>query len=365
MIQKILTHKPHYQTLDGLRGIAAIAVVIFHCYEILTPEISNNPIAHGFLAVDFFFCLSGFVIAYAYDNRIKSIGTKRFFVNRLIRLQPFVVLGTALGLAGLFIDPFVSTGAVQEFGWGKILLATLCSLLLLPAPILGRYGNVFPLNAPAWSLSMEYFINIIYVLVLVRLSKKVVLFLLALSLAALIYIAYTRKIILGGWGWGMGNYWDGYIRVLFSFIAGLTMYRFRLALQNKVPFIIYALLLTCMFLVPYFEKAWLLELIIVVIAFPSIIAAGAGTQVSGITKKVCEFLGEISYPLYMVHYWMIWILGNYAATNPGQQKLYLFSGMIVISSIVLAWVTLKWFDKPLRKWLAIKTQNKKMVNHQA
>lgn len=350
--------KPHFHVLDGLRGIAAIAVVIFHCYEILTPELTENPIAHGFLAVDFFFCLSGFVIAYAYDNRIGGIGAKQFFINRLIRLHPFIVLGTVLGLLGLFLDPFSVTHPVQEFGWGKIGIATICSLLMLPYPLLGRYENVFPLNAPAWSLSMEYFINIVYALVLVHISKKVLLVLLALSMALLIYTAYLHGNVLGGWGWGGGNYWDGYARVLFSFMTGLAVYRFQLVIQNKFRFWMYALLLLCLFLAPHFEKDWLLELLIVMLVFPSIIAAGAGTVVSGMVKRACVFLGNISYPLYMVHYWMIWILGNYAATNPSKFNLYIFSFIILLASIVMAWLALKLFDEPVRKWLAMK-QNRR------
>lgn len=68
----LLKTKTHFEILDGLRGIAAVAVVIFHFMEFAIPDYTKNFIAHGYLAVDFFFCLSGFVIAYAYDNRIKK-----------------------------------------------------------------------------------------------------------------------------------------------------------------------------------------------------------------------------------------------------------------------------------------------------
>jgi len=69
----ILRPKQHFEILDGLRGVAALAVVVFHFMEIVIPDYSKNFIAHGFLAVDFFFCLSGFVIGYAYDNRIENM----------------------------------------------------------------------------------------------------------------------------------------------------------------------------------------------------------------------------------------------------------------------------------------------------
>lgn len=100
-----LTSRQHFEILDGLRGVAALAVVIFHFMEWVFPDISKNFIGHGFLAVDFFFCLSGFVIGYAYDNRIQQIGNTAFFKLRLIRLHPLVVAGSVLGLLGYFLIP--------------------------------------------------------------------------------------------------------------------------------------------------------------------------------------------------------------------------------------------------------------------
>ena len=92
-----LKSKPHFEILDGLRGLAAIVVVIFHFMEIIITDFSKNFIAHGYLAVDFFFCLSGFVIAYAYDTRIAGMGLKTFIKLRLIRLQPLVIIDSILG----------------------------------------------------------------------------------------------------------------------------------------------------------------------------------------------------------------------------------------------------------------------------
>ena len=98
----LLGTKNHFEVLDGLRGIAALAIVIFHFMEWVFPDSSKNFIGHGFLAVDFFFCLSGFVIGYAYDDRIRKIGACQFIKLRLIRLHPLVILGSILGLIGFF-----------------------------------------------------------------------------------------------------------------------------------------------------------------------------------------------------------------------------------------------------------------------
>src|SRR5688572_33021217 len=123
-----LDTKQHFQILDGLRGIAALAVVIFHFMEWIFPDINNNFIGHGFLAVDFFFCLSGFVIGYAYDDRIKKMGVIEFFKSRLIRLHPLIVLGAVLGLVAFVFDPF--GGPAEAYSAGRIFLIFLSSIFL-------------------------------------------------------------------------------------------------------------------------------------------------------------------------------------------------------------------------------------------
>src|ERR1700759_926130 len=104
----ILKTKQHFEILDGLRGIAALAIVMFHFMEWVYTDYSKNFIGHGFLAVDFFFCLSGFVIGYAYDDRILQMGILNFFKSRLIRLHPLVIFGSILGLLAFLFDPFGS-----------------------------------------------------------------------------------------------------------------------------------------------------------------------------------------------------------------------------------------------------------------
>src|ERR1700710_1324405 len=125
----ILQTKQHFEILDGLRGVAALAVVTFHFMEwIYAPD--ENFIGHGFLAVDFFFCLSGFVIGYAYDDRISQMGVFEFFKSRIIRLHPLVISGSVLGLLAFLFDPF--GGHPELYSAGKIILTFLCSVLLIP-----------------------------------------------------------------------------------------------------------------------------------------------------------------------------------------------------------------------------------------
>lgn len=128
-----LNTKKHFEILDGLRGIAALGVVVFHFIEMYTPH-PDDLIAHAYLAVDFFFCLSGFVVAYAYDDRLPKMGLKTFFKQRLIRLHPLVVLGTILGLLGFIFDPFGNQWEAYS-GWTMVLLF-LASILMIPYPII-------------------------------------------------------------------------------------------------------------------------------------------------------------------------------------------------------------------------------------
>ena len=126
---KAIEAKPHFAVLDGLRGVAAIGVVTFHFMEMVTWNYSKLWIGHGFLAVDFFFCLSGFVMGYAYDDRIAGMGVGRFLKARLIRLHPLVVLGTVLGLIAFYANPF---GVIPGYGPGKVTLMFAASLLMIP-----------------------------------------------------------------------------------------------------------------------------------------------------------------------------------------------------------------------------------------
>jgi len=216
----ILKTKQHFEILDGLRGIAALAVVTFHFMEIAYSDYSKNFIGHGFLAVDFFFCLSGFVIAYAYDDRIEKMGMLEFFKSRLIRLHPLVIFGSILGLLAFLFDPF--GGHLELYSAARIILVFVLSLLLIPFPVVAdRAFNQFSFNAPAWSLFWEYVANIFYALVLCRLRKSILIVLTIISAGFVFYVAHSSGNLMGGWG--KGNFWDGCSRVSYSFLAGMLV----------------------------------------------------------------------------------------------------------------------------------------------
>jgi hypothetical protein len=178
---------PHFAVLDGLRGVAALAVVVFHFMEFVVPDYTHSFIAHAYLAVDFF-CLSGFVIASAYDIKLVQLGVGPFLLRRLVRLHPLVLLGSVLGLVTFVADPFSALYATYGPSvTGRMLLA---SCLLVPYPVVHeRYFNLFHLNPPTWSLFWEYVANLLYALVLVRLRSQALGVLMVLASGSLCYEA--------------------------------------------------------------------------------------------------------------------------------------------------------------------------------
>ncbi|MFV0604208.1 MAG: acyltransferase family protein [Niabella sp.] len=354
--QTILQSKKHFHALDGLRGIAAIAVVVFHYMEWIYPDGSKNFIGHGFLAVDFFFCLSGFVIAYAYDNRLPKMGVRAFFTSRLIRLQPLVIAGTVIGLIGFLTDPFANN--MENYSIAKLLLIFIASLLLIPYPVMEDRGfNLFGLNAPSWSLFWEYIANILYAFVLIHVSKKVLRILVILAAAGIVWVSYRAGNLLGGWNGE--TFADGGIRMAYSFMAGLLIFRSGWIIKNGIGFIVPALLLTAAFIMPWVSKNWLAESFIVLLYFPFLVVLGAGTVLSKPIQKLCTFLGKISYPLYMTHYAAIWWFGNYYTTKtPPQEHLIWIIVFGTVLMVLFAWLVMNFYDEPIRNHLNKKRKEK-------
>ena len=226
--------KAHYELLDGLRGVAALMVIWYHIFEGFATSPMDQRFNHGYLAVDFFFILSGFVIGYAYDDRWKTTMTqKEFFKRRLIRLHPMVVMGAVLGAITFCIQ-----GCEQWDGTrvsiSMVMVAMLLNLFLIPAvpgtgPEVRGNGEMYPLNGPSWSLFFEYIGNIMYALFIRRMSTKALMALIVLAGIGLASFAIFNFSGAGhlGVGWTMEEYnlIGGFLRVLFSFSMGLLMSR--------------------------------------------------------------------------------------------------------------------------------------------
>ena len=312
-------------------------------------DYSQNFIGHGFLAVDFFFCLSGFVIAYAYDNRIGKMGVLEFFKSRIIRLHPLVIAGSVLGLLAFLFDPF--GGHLELYSTGKIILAFFCSVLLIPLPVIADRGfNLFSFNAPAWSLFWEYVANIVYAFVLYKINRGYLLLLTILSAVAVCLVCYRSGNLMGGWSGP--TFWDGSARISYSFLAGLLIYRSDWIIKNKLGFIGVAILLFLAFIMPFSKWNWLSEPLVVLFYFPLLIALGAGAALNPGLKKICIFLGNSSDPLYMTHYAVLWMFGNYYGSHkPGTMQLALIITAALILLVATAYLIMIVYDIPVRKYL--------------
>lgn len=365
--------KPHYALLDGLRGVAAMLVVWYHVFEGFQFA-GNKPVIdfinHGYLAVDFFFMLSGFVIGYAYDDRWgKSFTMGGFFRRRLIRLHPMVMLGALIGAIS-----FLLTGMERWDGTHSTLLLTLialvCSWLMIPAlPGMQRdvrgNGEMFPLNGPCWSLFFEYIGNILYALIIHRLSTRILAWLTALLCCALAWFAVTNQSGYGsigvGWTLDTTNLLGGTLRMLCPFTIGMLMSRvFKPIKKVRGAFWICTIILLVLFHVPFIDGGTpmslngIFETACIICIFPIIVWIGAsGTTTDNTSRRICRFFGDISFPLYIVHYQLMYAFYMWLIKT----ELYTFSETwpIAIStmacSVCIAWLSLRFYDEPIRKWL--------------
>ena len=365
-----ITAKPHYVILDGLRGVAALMVIWYHVFEGFATSPVDQKFNHGYLAVDFFFILSGFVIGYAYDDRWKSMDTLTFLKRRLIRLHPMLVIGAVFGVIA-----FLMQGSVQwdgtHIGSGRVMLAFLLSILLIPslpggtAEVRGN-GEMFPLNGPSWSLFFEYIGNIMYALFLRRLSTRILRLLVIAS-----GIGYALFSTLNGSGYySMGVGWSladlnllgGFLRLTFSFSCGLLMSREFKPAKIKGAFWICAVMIVSLLSVPYIghEANWLnglYDAACTLLLFPLIVYMGAsGTVSDGTSSGICTFLGNISYPVYIIHYPMMYLFYSWLWKNGlSFSQTWPVAVLIFAGSLILAYACFKYYDQPVRKWLSRRT----------
>lgn len=360
--------KPHYELLDGLRGVAALLVVWYHLFEAFAISPVDQRFNHGYLAVDFFFLLSGFVIGYAYDERWgRGLRMRDFIKRRLIRLHPMVVLGALLGAAAFFVQGSVRWNG-EPVSTGMVLAALLCGLLLIPAwPGAGHEvrgnGEMYPLNGPGWSLFFEYLGNLLYMLLLRRLPTRWLTLLVALTGAALAAFAIGDLSGYGhlgvGWTLAGSNFPGGMLRLLFAFPAGLLLARRFRPVRIRGAFWLCSLSLAVLLAMPYVGSEQnhlfngLYDTLSTLLLFPLLLWLGAsGHATDAATARICGFLGDISYPLYMVHYpsmylFYAWVWNHgYTFSEVWPVAAALFAG-----NILLAWFVLKIYDEPLRRLL--------------
>lgn len=349
--------KEHFEVLDGLRGSAAFLIVVFHVFNYTF--FFRGPFAlvhHAYLAVDFFFALSGFVVAYAYDDRWTRMSIVQFFRIRLIRLHPLVLVGATLGLLGYVLDPF--SKMIDHTALPMLVLAYVTSLLLLPSPpVGGRHNESQALNGPAWSLMQEYLGNIVYAVILRRLRAVTLGIVFGVSGLCLVWVANLKGSLDGDWDYP--NIWMAPLRLTVSFVMGLWLYRIHGRIRlPKMGLLVLSILLVGCFQMPVFPKVGefslngLYDAACVLFLFPFIILCGAHSRAGSGMINLCKFSGRLSYPLYITHIPFVYVLAGFAwTTHPSLSVKLTLIFLLIPFQVILAWLVLKYFDEPVRAWL--------------
>ena len=373
--------KPHYALLDALRGAAALMVVWYHFFEgfAFAKGGAITTFNHGHLGVDLFFMLSGFVISYAYDDRWQSahnrLTLKDFFKRRLIRLHPMLIMGAVIGLITFLLQGSVKwDGTPTPMSWS--LVALVLTMLFIPAYPGAPYdlrgnGEMFSLNGPSWSLFFEYIGNLLYALIIRRLGNRALAVLTTALGVAWCWFATTDvsgyDMVGIGWTLDAANFFGGMLRMMFPFSLGMLLARNFKPVKIKGIFWIAWAVLFGLFSVPAFAKCGIVsinglyEFACILVVFPAIVWFTASGGTTGkLSSAFCKFLGDISYPLYIVHYPVMYLFYAWLIKN----KIYTLGEawpvviMVFAINIALAYTCLKLYDEPVRRLLTKRFINK-------
>lgn len=362
-----LVAKAHYPILDGLRGVAALTVVAFHLLEAHATSHRDQLINHGYLAVDFFFLLSGFVIGYAYDDRWgRRMTMGDFLKRRLVRLQPLVVLGMVIGGACFYFQAGSLWPAIAATPVWKMLLVMVLGCFMIPMPLaldIRGWTETYPLNGPGWSLFFEYIANLLYAVVVRRFATWALGLLVVVSAGALVQVAVTSPEgdVIGGWALEPTQLRIGFARVMYPFFAGLLLFRVVRPGQVRRAFGWCSLLVLSVLAMPRIGGAhlWqngLYDSLSIIFLFPLIIWLDiSGELATRASRRWCTVLGKLSYPLYITHYPFIYIYTAWVHDHKVPLRTGLpMAALTFLFVVALAYACLKWYDEPVRAWLSQK-----------
>ncbi|ATE64407.1 acyltransferase family protein [Rhizorhabdus dicambivorans] len=334
----------HYPTLDGMRGVAAIGVLVYHFGDLLPVPLFRA----GYLAVDLFFCLSGFVIAHAYEARLRAGMTiGRFALIRLIRLWPLVALGVALGAAQAWLLPATADPALLAATAPVVILL---NLLLLPS-FVGDGPRLFPANPPHWSLFYEMAVNLAYAALSRRLSNRLLLLLILGGFA--LFCGGIATLGTANIGWARDQIPFGIGRVTCTFLSGVLLHRCRERLD--APRLAgcwwLALLLTAAALTlpvgsvlrPIFDAMFVLA------GGPLLIWLAMAARPPQAALPVLSGLGRLSYPLYALHFPLYLAAAELASRFPSLRGLVAVTAMVIACGGALLLARL--YDEPVRRRL--------------
>ena len=352
--------KNRFAFLDGLRGMAAIFVLMRH-----TQDLWHFEFFRSYLAVDLFFILSGFVIAYAYDNKLSTgvFSFSKFMKVRLIRLYPVFLLSISICAAVILSKAMLHhqvnadnwLDAISLFASAALFIPiqlSVSSTLFLPSVAIG----LFPMNIPYWSLFFELIVNAAYALLRPLLTSKALIFIVSVSAIILTVLSYRYGNLSSGWFWGYESIITGLARATFGIFSGLLLHRHHanlLRFVNISPLVAYVLVAIVLTSPSLGGLDWLIDSLAVMVVFPLAVIIASQSDKSKLAG-VFTILGAASYPMYVLHqplgslFYFKGLAGQYAP----------ISGIVfVVLMIGISVLVDKFYDTPVRKWIGKKGSN--------
>jgi peptidoglycan/LPS O-acetylase OafA/YrhL len=332
------TRTHHFAVMDGLRGVAAMAVVVLHSWR------NDAMMVNGQLAVDLFFLLSGFVIAHAYDDRLRTgMPVRAFLLRRWIRLYPLIFVGAVGGVAIALIHD--KTDPARAYPIGSLLSSGALSVFVLPylAPHISE--KAFSFDIPLWSMFFEIAANLVYVVFARYLTKTVL---------ALLVVAGLIGIVVGGplGGFDKANFAFGFARVACGFFGGVLL--FRLRREGRLPtvdgnFFMLAAVLVAVFAIPRLIGGWAFLPVFAVFVAVIVCAAGARAQRA---DRYFILIGALSYPIYLLHWLTLYTVtwaGTKAGLVPKDYDAVSIAHLLLLP--VFAWFVVRFYETPVRNAL--------------
>jgi peptidoglycan/LPS O-acetylase OafA/YrhL len=338
-----------FYSLDAMRGIAALVVVMLHVGEVM--HLRSFP--YAYLAVDFFFMLSGFVLTRAYEPKLKSaMSAGRFVETRLIRLYPMFGLGIFLG--AIQIGGQIALHSPHAPSASHAALGLAMNALVLPD--MTSATTLFTFDGPGWTLFLELVINTLFAVALFKMRSPVLALIGAVAAAL-----YMWGIFPGGYGdigWNWQTIGFGLLRVSFAFPLGvLTARAYGSTVKRRTPFALLpigAMTLLLAIDVPV-RFAWSYGLVTSFLLMPAILWSGAVLSLPKRLEKIGAALGDASYPLFAIHYPLLriffWLFVEKLHLPPAPM-----AAIFVPACVWLSWFLFHQLDVPVRHWLKARTR---------
>lgn len=388
--------------LDALRAMAGLTVPLFHiCENLGYPPLRYESVCgHGYLAVEFFLLLMGYMLAYAYDRRWSSgMGVWEFFRRRLVRLHPLVISGVLLGVLVVCAQSafgFSWMSWLKDLPAWKIALLALWSMTMVP--VVG-VGLINPFNACSWTLYYEYAGNILYALGLRKLGKRVLVA--CVVVASLFWLCYVMHVnlngvfgthlelfdkvaanarwsIVCGWSDSANHVYGGFVRLALPLFLGLLLSRLGWRIQLKkgafaIAVAVFALILYMPFTYRlggeghYWVNA-LFEFLAVAVVFPLLILVGVGSRVELPPRMTAAvtYLAELSYPLYMSHFMFMGVFRTWIkslAETSSTLSIVLASATTYLAFVAIAALIMHFWDRPIQRFFSSRPAQK--TNHES